>query len=47
MCRYAFGEAGLVSGRFRRCRVIVATCSARSSYSRDVFGEFGFVTGRV
>jgi len=36
-----FGRFRLVSGFVRRCPVSVGTCSARSAYSRDVFGEVG------
>jgi len=36
-----------VSGRVRQRRVSFGTCTSRFSYSRDVFGEVWFVSGRV
>jgi len=37
----------VVSERVRRCRLSVGTCSKKSCYCRDVFGEYGLVSGRV
>jgi len=45
-CRDVFCEVGLVPGRVRRGRVIVGTCSAKSVYSREVFGDVGVVSER-
>jgi len=36
-----------VPGLVRRGRVIVGTCSAKTGYSRDVFGDVGVVSERV
>jgi len=36
-----------VSGRVRRVRISVATCTSKSELCRDVFDEVGFLTGRV
>jgi len=41
------GEVGLVSGRVRRCRVIIGIGSERSDLCRDLFGEVGLVSGLV
>jgi len=35
------------SGRFRRGRFNVETCSIISAYCRDVFGDVGLWSGRV
>jgi len=34
-------------GLLRRGQVIVGTCSAKSGYSRDLFGDVGVVSERV
>jgi len=48
--RDMFFEVGLVSGRVRRGRFSVGTCSAKSAYCRDMSEEVGYcrdVNGEV
>jgi len=42
-----FVEVGIVMGLVRRGRVRAGTCSSKSLYCRDVFGEVVLETGRV
>jgi len=42
-----FGEVGLMSGRVRRGRLSVGTCSTRTDKCRDVSGDVGLVSGCV
>jgi len=37
VCRYVFGQVGLVSGLVQRGSDTVGTCSAISAFRRDVF----------
>jgi len=47
LCRNVFGLVGLVPGRVQRCRYTVGTCSAKSGYSLDEFGDFEVVSELV
>jgi len=47
LSRDVFGDVGLLSGRVKRCRVCVGTCSSKPSYSRYLYGNVGLVSGDV